>query len=393
MADANGRVLIAGAGIGGLTAAVALSRAGHEVLVLERMPELAELGAGLSLAMNAMAALREIGLYDEVVAVGNPIHEFRHRTADGSVMRSWPMDVLEQRLGEVGHSMARPALQRVLRGAAAAAEIRTGCAVIGVDQDAAGVTARLADGSTERGAALIVADGLQSTLRPQFDPTPLRYAGFTAWRGLASPGSDLGEPLDRQTQTYGEGSVFGTIPLGGGQFYWYATLNAPAGGRDDPGTVKQSLLDRFGRWHDPIPDLLQSTDGGRISRSDVYDLPERPRWGTGRVTLLGDAAHPTTPTLGQGACLSIEDAAILARHLATGSSDPAPALRAYEAERIPRTAWVVAQSGARAKMVQVDGAFAMWRRDTFMRRLPMAPVNARLAKVFGFPARAPLPQL
>jgi 2-polyprenyl-6-methoxyphenol hydroxylase-like FAD-dependent oxidoreductase len=349
------------------------------------MPELKELGAGLVLAMNAMAAMREIGMADRIAAEGNPLHDFGHRTSEGELITSWPLAPLERRLGEVGYSMPRPALQRVLREAVGEADVEVGAEVVGFEDDESGVVVRLADGREKRGGVLIGADGLHSTLRPMFDPTPLAYAGFTAWRGLARPPRDLGIPDGRQVQTYGEGAVFGTIPLGGNRFYWYATENAPSGGEDEPGRRKAALLERFAAWHDPIAEVIESTDEEQIARTDVYDLPKRDAWGSGRVTFLGDAAHPTTPTLGQGACLAIEDAVVLGRHLGAAGRDPVAALRAYEAERIPRTAWVVAQSGARAKLVQVTGRFPVWRRNTILRALPQPLVYRRLTKVFGFP--------
>ncbi len=382
---AQERVLIAGAGIGGLTAAVALSQAGVPVLLLERMPELAEIGAGVTLALNAKAALRRIGLAEQTEQAGHGSTGFIHRSWRGDQLKRWELDGLQRQLGETATAVSRPELLRILAGALGeSVELRCAAEVVGVEQDSSGVTARLADGSEVQGSVLIGADGLHSKVRPLFDPTPLHYCGFTAWRGLAQieGASQLSVDMTAQTQTYGYGSVFGTIPLSEQLVYWYATRNAPAGGHDEPGQRKATLLGLLGDWHVPIPALIEATDEQSIARTDVYDLPRRETWGVGRVTLLGDAAHPTAPTLGQGACLAIEDGVVLARHLAGGLS--AQSLRAYERERIPRTARTVRLSGARARIVQVDARPAAFLRDLSLRAVPLALVNKQLIKIFTF---------
>jgi 2-polyprenyl-6-methoxyphenol hydroxylase-like FAD-dependent oxidoreductase len=380
------RIVIAGAGIGGLTAAAALSQAGIPVLLLERMPQLAEIGAGMTLAMNAKAALRTLGLTEQVEAAGHGASAFVHRSRRGRVLARWDMDSLQQRLGERATALPRGALQRILVGALGeSVELRCGATVTGVEQDPSGVSVRLSDGNVLTGAVLVGADGLHSAIRPSFDSTPLHYCGFTAWRGTAEidDARAMGIDMTAQTQSYGLGSVFGTIPLSERSVYWYATSNTPAGGTDEPGRRKARLRELLGDWHAPVPALIEATAEESIARTDVYDLPRREHWGAGRVTLLGDAAHPTAPTLGQGACLAIEDGVVLARHLCASLTPDS--LRAYERERIPRTAATVHVSGLRARIVQVDRRAAAAARDLSLRAVPFAVVERQLAKVFGFP--------
>ncbi len=146
----------------------------------------------------------------------------------------------------------------------------------------------------------------------------------------------------------GEGQIFGIYPAKD-KVYWFAGKKTPPGGSDAPGGRKQELLNLFKGWYEPIEALIEAADEAMILRNDVYDRKPVDRWGTGRVTLMGDAAHPTTPTLGQGAGLAIEDAVVLAKELALASnlSDYATvddALRAYERIRMPRTAAIVNES-------------------------------------------------
>jgi 2-polyprenyl-6-methoxyphenol hydroxylase-like FAD-dependent oxidoreductase len=151
--------------------------------------------------------------------------------------------------------------------------------------------------------------------------------------------------------------------------YWYATRNTPADSETAEGGRKKELLERFGDWHTPIPRLVETTEAGAILRNDVYDRKPAPQWGEGRVTLLGDAAHPTTPNLGQGACQAIEDAVVLGKHLSMGT-DPIAALRGYEARRMPRTRRVVEQSWRIGVLGQWSHPLACWMRDTLMRMTP-----------------------
>ena len=182
---------------------------------------------------------------------------------------------------------------------------------------------------------VVGADGLRSAVRASLGiPGEIRYAGYTAWRGIApfrTAGLLAGETL-------GCGQRFGLVPIAGDRVYWYATDNVPEGGREESERAKVRLAGMFSRWHAPIPALIEATPAAAILRNDISDRDPVDRWGAGRVTLLGDAAHPMTPNLGQGGCQAIEDALVLARCLARrrpgrgvaaplrGDADPADAV-------------------------------------------------------------------
>ena len=249
-----------------------------------------------------------------------------------------------------------------------------------VTQEAGGVTARFANGTTVSGDVLIGADGVRSVVRERLGvPGSLRYSGYTAWRGIASfetAGLMAGETL-------GCGRRFGLAPIQGNRVYWYATDNVPAGQRESPGEAKARLTELFASWHRPIPELIQGMDPAAILRNDIYDRDPADRWGSGRVTLLGDAAHPMTPNLGQGACQAIEDALVLAHYLSTGPDVPS-SLRRYESERIPRTRSVVTASRRVGALFQVESRAFCRLRDLALRSMPVGLSYRSLQRLAGY---------
>ncbi len=355
-----------GAGIGGLTAAATLRRAGVDVLVLEQADRVREAGAGLALGPNAMIALRSIGLAEAVEALGARLRALEHRRATGQVLARWATGVVADRLGEPLVGVARPDLHRVLAADVDPADLRLGAEVVAVHQDPGGASVTLASGEEVTGAFVVGADGSHSLLRAGFDNTALRYAGYTEWRGVVSyPSVEPGVHV----QWYGPGAVFGVVPLRDGRAAWFGRCTAPAGGTDAPGTARRTVLDLYGDWDAPVAGVLDATTDREIARADIFDLPRRPHWGRGRVTLLGDAAHPTTPTLGQGAALAIEDAVVLGRCVAQ-HGPTASALAEYERRRIDRAAKVVKTSHSQGAPNLWSRPLACRARDLMLRSLP-----------------------
>lgn len=378
------RAIIVGGGVGGLTVAVALRRVGVEAVVFERAGELREIGVGISIWANAVKALEELGLAEAVRAAGREEIGGEVRTAGGTTLSRIPARMLEERFGR-NVVLTRPDLQRALSAALeeAGGSVRTGTECVGFRQEGSGVVTLFADGREERGDLLVGADGLNSTVRRQLfgDERP-RYAGFTAWRGLADLGRDV-----EGFEAWGRGSIFGLVGLGRGRFYWYGTKNAPEGQEDPQAGRKTEVLDRFGRWHEPVPAVVRATPEAEILRNDVYDREPLKRWGEGRVTLLGDAAHPMTPNLGQGACQAIEDAAELAGCLREGGS-LARALRLYEGRRKGRTAEVARRSRLLGRVVQLENPLLCAARNAAARAMPLRLQLRQLEAVLA-PAKAP----
>jgi FAD-dependent urate hydroxylase len=366
------RAMVVGGGIGGLTAAVALRRAGVEAVVFEKAGELREIGAGISLWANAMKALQKLGLYEAVLAIGRPLRpKGELRSPSGEVFYEFPAAAMEERFGGVTGVVHRADLQKTLHAALGEEAIRLGAEVTGFEQDKGGVVVRFAGGREERCELLVGADGLHSVVREQLlDDGPPLYAGYVAWRGVAELG-DEPSPDGGAFETWGGGERFGLVNLGRRRVYWYATKNAPKG-EENAGPRserKEELLARFGGWHEPIPTIIRVTDDSGIHRDGVYHREPAKRWGEGRITLLGDAAHPMTPDLGQGACQAIEDAVVLARSL-DEEGDIEAALRLYEKRRADRVAYVVRLSRRLGRIGQLENPLLRRLRDATLRAVP-----------------------
>ena len=324
--------IVVGAGIGGVTAAVALQRCGWQVTVLERAPELGEVGAGISVWPSAVAVLEELGVkgVEKASAVSKPAGM---RKPDGR----WVVAAAD--LGvEIPVMIHRAQLHDLITAEfGPAVTVRTGYDVTTITQDDTGVTIN----DDLRADLVVAADGIRSTIRTTLYPAyeGPRYSGYTAYRGIADVDID-----DGGGETWGRGQLFGFVPLIDGRCYWYATANQPAGARSEPAA--------FRTWHDPIPKLLAGSE--KVLQNDIYDLtlPLVP-FVQGRVVLLGDAAHAMTPNLGRGACSAIEDAGALARHLGE-STDLITALARYDAERRPATTKLVKRSRGLGRVAQVE---------------------------------------
>eukprot|EP00913_Durusdinium_trenchii_P008790 g8256.t1 len=329
---------IADTGIGGLTAAAALLRQGFRVRVLETVDEFRPVGAGITIQMNAMQALREIGLSDAVAQSGNVLNHLAIRFSSGkSIVRS-DMHAPARKYGVPFVAIHRAQLQQVLAAAAGHENIVFGFRVQEIAEEGERIVVKSTDGRLEQGDLLIGADGIRSRVRAHlWGDEPLRYSGYTSWRGVTETQGRI--PIDEAVEAWGGKSVFGMMPFSSTRLYWFATDRIAADGKDaaDP---RETILALVGDWCEPVRSLVESTPPEAILRTDIYDRPPRFPWGRGRITLLGDAAHAMTPNLGQGGGQAIEDGVILARILGRAES-VADGLRAYERRRRSRTDHIV----------------------------------------------------
>lgn len=370
----DGKVLIAGAGIGGLTLGCALRRAGIDCEIFEREAELRTVGAGILVQTGAMLALRSLGLDGAVSAAGREVLTGFVTTETGAVLQRTSMRAVSEALGAPTVAIHRARLQEALLRGLDGVPVRRGSAVQSYEQDAERVTAVLADGRREPGALLVGADGLRSAVRTRLaGETPLRYAGYTSWRGIAD--IDGVVPEGEVKEMWGRGARFGYAAIAPGEVYWFAVVNAPEGAQDE--RPLDVVRERFGGFAAPVPALLAATKPERVLRTDIHDRLPLARWSDGRVTLLGDAAHPTTPNLGQGGCMAIEDAVVLAHELHAADS-LARALERYEERRLARTSGIVEASYRFGKVAQLESRAGIWGRNALLRLTPASAVQERL---------------
>ncbi len=356
------RLIIAGGGIGGMAAALALERAGVEVCVYERSPAFTEVGAGMSLWPNATRILKSWGVLEDLLATGEPVTHFDLLRPDGATiseisMRGFDTPTL---------CLHRADLHRALIRAHPPSRLVSNGRLLRFAQKAgSGVTAEFAGGLRADADGLIGADGVNSAVRAQLHgAAPPIYRGYCIWRGIAP--QVPGERKGHITETWGRGQRFGVMPIGGGRVCWYATRNGPEGRPEGAEGRKGEILRLFAGWHHPIQDLIEATDPAEIMRNEARDRTALSRWGEGCVTLLGDAAHPITPNVGQGACMAIEDAACLAKAVAAHPDLPS-AFASYEAARRGRTAFVGNQSRRIGAIGQLENPFAVAARNVIAR--------------------------
>lgn len=300
---------IVGGGIGGIAVAVALEQAGISAVVYERSPTLLEAGAGMMLWPNATRVLKELGVLDRVADHSGPNSTFLVRSDRGQVLMNIPL----------GHfdvpalCTPRSNLLNVLVSALPVDRIRLGHEMSGFERVESKVRLHFASGLTAEHDALIGADGLRSRVRTQMlGPVEPIYRGYIVWRGIVNyEGSSV--PSGTNSESWGSGKRFGLLNTGLNRYTWYAAVNLPRDHQDAACGRQQELLKMFEGWHEPVEECIASTPADSILKHPAFDLaPLRP-WGYGPVTLLGDAAHPCTPNLGQGGCMALEDALVLAK--------------------------------------------------------------------------------
>ena len=369
-------IIIAGAGIGGLTLGCALKRAGLPFRIFERAAELRPAGAGIALAPNALQALAHLGLADRVCARGHELGVAALCNPDGRRIMTAP--IREIAAGGI-LAMTRTSLQEVLFEALDV-PVECGRAVAAYEATTEGVRVHFADGSSAEGDAIVAADGLRSAVRRAMrGDEPVRYSGQTSWRALVDVRLD---DVSLMTETWGAGQRFGVVPLTLGSVYWFATADAPAAGHDEPG-FKARLQAMFAGWHAPIARVLDATDEHNIVRTDICDRPPISSWIDGRAVLLGDAAHPMTPDMGMGGCQAIEDAVVLADALAREASVDRALVR-YQRQRLDRANRFVNRSIRMGRLAHLRPPVLRWLRDRALGAVPVSATARAMASDFEF---------
>ncbi|GHB16804.1 FAD-dependent urate hydroxylase HpxO [Salinicola rhizosphaerae] len=347
-------ILVVGAGMGGLTAALALQQAGHRVEVVDRVAELRPIGAAISVWSNGVRVLKALGMGDAIEQASGRMNAMAYHGKDGTPLTRFSLQSLYDEVGQRACPIARATLQQVLLDAVGHDNVTLGLACTDFRPDASGVTAEFADNSTRRADLIVIADGTHSRLRERAlgRAVQRRYCGYVNWNVRVPASEDLA-PLDQWAQYVGDGQRVSMMPMSGDpdtpEFYCFLDVPLAPGTPNDPARYRNELAQHFNGWAAPVQRLIERFDPAAMARVEIHDIEPLATLIGERAAILGDAAHGMAPDLGQGGCQAMEDAWVLARALDEANGDVTRALKAYDGARAERVGDIVTRARKRAE--------------------------------------------
>ena len=372
--------MIIGGGIGGLTTAIALQQRGVEAHVYEAAPEINAVGAGIWVAPNALAIFQRLGFLEDILSGGfNVQSSCISDTSERILQKFSPAEIGASRLPLL--PIHRAVLQERLIAQLQPNTLHLAKRCATIDYNEHGVAVNFEDGSMTRGDILIGADGIRSVVRTALlGDVEYRYSGQTCWRGIVH--YTMPDPsAAMEMWSIKPGVRIGYSHVNAQHVYFYATACTPQGGKDTPGTIRQRLTELFYDFPQYLRELLSAADESKIIRSDIWDFAPISSWHKGRTVLVGDAAHATTPNLGQGGCQAIEDGYALAEALSVEASLNT-AFQRYEAKRMKKAHFVVNTSYQIGQLTNWGGIKARLR-NTAIRLAPKIAAKRQLHYLFN----------
>lgn len=377
------KAAIVGAGIGGLTTAIAFRKAGINFEIFEASPVLQPIGAGIVMASNAMQVFQRLGIEKKIKEAGIEIVEaFGVDESFKTISKLRVKEKVTPIYGFGSYAYHRGRLQQALLSEIESEKIHLNKRLVAVNQNESFVTLSFDDGTNFEFDLVVGADGIKSMVRKNvIGEIPFRYSNQTCWRGMAK--FSLTEKMKKNSyEMWGneKGLRFGFVQTWKDEVYYYTTFFTDANGKDEPGKVKNTLLEKYSRFGKIPTQIIESTPEENIIRSDIYDLQPIPQWWKERVALLGDAAHATTPNLGQGGCQAVEDAFVIAKCLQEHSSIE-QALEKYQAIRYTKAVHVVNMSWQFGQMTNWGNPLARTLRNNLFRLMPESMTIKELDKI------------
>lgn len=369
-------VNIIGAGIGGLTTALTLKQKGLKVNIFESSAELKPVGAGIILANNAMQVFRKLGIQDKIEKVGNKISFMKITDDQLKPLSIANLSEYEQKYCVSNIAIHRCELQKILANEIGYDKIKLSKRLSKIEKaDLFKLT--FEDNSTIESKLIIGADGIKSVVRNQlFEKSILRNPNQICWRGICE--IDLPQKYHNElNEAWGKGKRFGFVKISDKKVYWYALANSKKLEKIDV-----SLTEFFSEFHSDILKIISATKKEQIIISNIFDLKPIDKWQSENVCLIGDAAHATTPNLGQGACQAIEDAYVLGKLLDSGleiqnTFAEYENLRRKKAHTIVNTSWTV------GKMAHIENSFGIWLRNFAMKNIPKSANKKQMDMIFN----------
>ncbi|WP_445406954.1 FAD-dependent urate hydroxylase HpxO [Acinetobacter seifertii] len=348
-------VVIIGAGMGGLTTGIALKKFGHQVRIFEQTEKILPVGAAISLWSNGVKCLNYLGLTDKIAKLGGQMDDLAYVDGlTGDVMTQFSLLPLIEEVGQRPYPVARADLQNMLMDEFGRDQIYLGKKMVSLEDKTDYVEVHFADGSSTQADLLIGADGTHSMTRAYVlgQQVQRRYAGYVNWNGLVEISEDLA-PAQQWTTYVGEGKRASLMPVADGKFYFFLDVPLPAGLDNNRDEYKKLLKQYFSDWCQPVQQLIERLDPQKTNRVEIHDIEPFAQFYKGRVVILGDAAHSTTPDIGQGGCQAMEDAIYLARSLQINTLGLEDALRRYQNKRNERANELVLRARKRCDVTHM----------------------------------------
>ncbi len=370
---------IVGGGIAGLTTAIALQKIGVSPIIFEGAPEIKPLGAGIVLAANAMKAFQKLGLAEKIMAGGNQLTEFIIKDQKGKTITRTDISTFSKQVGIGNFAIHRAALHAILLEHVEPGTVVTNKKLIALEKTKIPISLLFEDGTRHETNYIIAADGIHSLVRQELLPfSQPRFAGYTCWRAVIDNNTIH---LPYALETWGRKGRFGAVRLAPDKIYWFACLNANAHDPVMKQFVIQDLLKYFGQYHAPIPEILEATSNDSLIHNDILDIKPIKQFAFDNILLVGDAAHATTPNLGQGACQAIEDAMVLANSL-DQYSGVQQAYSHFNQLRQEKTTYIIKTSHTLGNIAQWTNPLAVTIRNSLFRALPDRMNQQQLLKLY-----------
>ncbi|SHI59636.1 FAD-dependent monooxygenase [Aquimarina spongiae] len=371
---------IVGAGIGGLTTALALEKIGVDYEIFEKAPKIDEVGAGIWLAPNALSVLQYLDVLDEVKVKGNTINQITLAQADLAPISDNDQDFIEEEFGFTTIAIHRAALQQLLFDKIPKEKIHLGKGFQSYEEHPNGnIKVKFEDDTIIETNYLLGADGIHSKVRKQLFPeSKIRYSGQTCWRGVANF-EMTSEFQHRGMELWGNQIRFGISKIAENKVYWFAVALDSPNQKDNRDQLQQKLVEMFKEFDPIVTQLILSTPIEKIVRNDIIDLALLDHWHHDNICLIGDAAHATTPNMGQGGAQAIEDAYYLSKMIVNDQGNKHN-FKIFEGKRKKKVTTIVNQSWSTGKMAHWK--YGQGFRNFVLKRVPKKVLQKKMIEMY-----------